>query len=127
MNNANRLLVGLVVASVSLLVIVAGTLRAADSGIDGVITVSPSRPGPTRPGDLPAPVANIAFVVKKGDEKVSSFTTDAAGHFHVVLPPGQYVVSREDPGARIGRWQFEAIVEAGKMTAVHWTGDSGMR
>jgi len=127
MNNAYRQLAGLVIASVSLLVIMAGTSRAADSGIDGVISVSPNRPGPTRPGDLPAPVANIVFVIKKGEETVSTFKTDAAGHFHVVLPPGQYVVSREDPGARIGHWRFEVMVEAGKMTAVQWTGDSGMR
>jgi len=127
MNNAYRQLAGLVIASVSLLVIMAGTSRAADSGIDGVISVSPSRPGPTRPGDLPAPVANIVFVIKKGEATVSTFKTDAAGHFHVVLPPGQYVVSREDPGARIGHWRFEVMVEPGKMAAVQWTGDSGMR
>ena len=128
MNNLYRRLTGVLIASVALLVIMAGTSCAADSGIDGIIAVSPSRPGPMRPGDLAeAPVANTAFVVKKGEEKVSSFKTDAAGHFRVLLPPGQYVVAREEPGAAIGHWRFEVIVEAGKMAAVHWRADSGMR
>ena len=101
---------------------------ADDSGIEGVISVSPSRPGPQREGESnKAPVPNTAFVVKRGEEKVTSFTTDSTGHFHVTLPPGHYIISREGPGTGIGRWQFEVDVAAGKMASVDWTGDSGMR
>lgn len=101
---------------------------AGDSGIEGVITVSPARPGPIREGESgKAPVANTAFVVKKGDEKVASFTTDAAGHFRLILPAGHYIVGREDTGAAIGHWQFEVDVASDKMVSVAWTGDSGMR
>src|SRR4051812_3432313 len=98
------------------------------TGIEGVIMVSPSRPGPIRK-DQPsaAPAGNIEFVVKKNDAKVASFTTDAEGRFQVSLPPGHYTVLREDGGARIGHWRFEAEVAAGKTTKVSWTGDSGMR
>ena len=97
-------------------------------GIDGVIFVSPSRPGPQRidvPNSAPAP--NVTFVVKKENERVAFFTTDREGRFQVALPPGHYTVSREDPGARVGRWHFEADVATGQVTRVQWTGDSGMR
>ncbi len=106
----------------------AETTFADGSGIAGVISVSPSRPGPQRV-DAPskAPVAKTAFVVMKGEEKVASFITDAEGHFQVSLPPGHYLIRREDPGAAIGHWRFEVDVAAGKMSTVDWTGDSGMR
>ena len=120
-------------ALTALLVIVVPLISTAETppveaGIEGVVFVSPSRPGPLRkeaPSAAPAP--NVEFVVKKGDTTVKSFTTDAEGRFRITLPPGHYVVTREDAGARIGHWQFEADVVAGEMTKVKWTGDSGMR
>ena len=98
------------------------------SGIEGVILVSPNRPGPIRK-DVPSegPAGNVTFVVMQADAKVASLTTDAEGRFRVSLPPGHYIVTRDDPGARIGHWHFEAEVKAGEMTSVRWTGDSGMR
>ena len=90
--------------------------------------VSPSRPGPIhKEGPSAAPAANVTFVVTKAEERVASLTTDAEGRFRILLPPGRYTVLREDPGARIGHWRFEAEVKAGEITAVHWVGDSGMR
>ncbi|MGH8095486.1 MAG: hypothetical protein ACREIF_18795 [Chthoniobacterales bacterium] len=101
---------------------------AEGSGVEGIISVSPSRPGPQRINEpSKAPAAKTAFVVKKGAATVASFTTDAEGHFQVSLPPGHYLICREDPGAAIGHWRFEVDVVAGKMTTVDWTGDSGMR
>lgn len=98
------------------------------SGVEGTISVSPSRPGPLRK-DAPnkAPAGNLEFVVTKGETRVSSFTTDAEGHFRIALPPGHYTVLREDAGARVGHWQFEVDVATGAVTRVDWTGDSGMR
>lgn len=98
------------------------------SGIEGVIMVSPSRPGPDRI-DIPnvAPAGNVKFVVKKDDVLVTSFTTDAEGHFRISLPPGHYTVMREGVSTRIGRWRFEAEAKAGEVTTVRWTADSGMR
>jgi hypothetical protein len=112
---------------------VASTLTAQTptpgaSGIEGVIMVSPSRPGPIhkdRPNAAPAP--NVEFVVKNGDTRVTSFTTDAEGRFRVAVPAGHYTVLREDPGARIGHWRFEVDVLPGSIAKVNWTGDSGMR
>jgi hypothetical protein len=98
------------------------------SGIEGVIMVSPSRPGPIRK-DQPsaAPAGNVEFAVKKEDARVASFTTDPEGRFHILLPPGHYTVLREDPGARIGHWRWEVEVVSGSMARVRWVGDSGMR
>src|SRR6266850_7114472 len=99
------------------------------SGIEGTIVVSPSRPGPIRKDEGPsvAPVRNAQFAIKAGDATVKTFTTDDEGRFQVALPPGHYVILREDPGARIGRWRFEADVVVGQVTKVNWTADSGMR
>src|SRR3954470_15342412 len=75
----------------------AQTPTPGSSGIEGVIMVSPNRPGPIRK-DRPSagPAANVEFVVKKMDARVASFTTDAEGRFRVLLPPGTYAVLRED-------------------------------
>jgi hypothetical protein len=104
------------------------TPSSMPSGIEGVILVSPNRPGPVRK-DVPSesPAGNVTFVVMQSDAKVASLTTDAEGRFRVSLPPGHYIVTRDDPGARIGHWRFEAEVKAGEMTSVRWVGDSGMR
>ena len=106
----------------------AQTPTPSSTGIEGVIMISPSRPGPIRK-DTPstAPAQNVHFVVKNGDAPVTSFTTDGEGRFRVSLPPGHYTVLREDPGARIGHWRFEADVKSGEMTKVQWVADSGMR
>jgi hypothetical protein len=97
------------------------------SGIEGVILISPSHPGPTRKDEPDAaPAANVTFVVMKLDAKVASLTTDAEGRFRVLLPPGHYTVLRENAG-RIGHWRFEAEVKSGEMTSVRWVADSGMR
>ena len=107
---------------------VAETPPPGTSGIEGTVLVSPSRPGPiTKDGPSVAPARNVQFLVKAGDATVKTFTTDGEGRFQVALPPGHYVILREDPGARIGRWRFEADVVAGQVTKVNWTADSGMR
>jgi hypothetical protein len=106
----------------------ADTPTPSPSGIEGVISFSPSRPGPIRKdGPSIAPGGNLEFVVKKGDARVASFTTNAEGGFRISLPPGHYTVMREDPGAAIGHWRFEVDVFPGEVAKVRWTGDSGMR
>jgi len=100
----------------------------APSGIEGVILVSPSHPGPTRldqPNAAPAP--NVTFAVMRDNARITSLTTDSEGRFRLSLPPGHYTVLRDDPGAKIGHWRFEADVKPGEVTTVRWTADSGMR
>ena len=107
---------------------VAQTPTPGPSGLEGVIMISPSRPGPIRK-DRPsaAPAGNVLFVVKNADAQVTSFTTDGEGRFRVLLAPGHYTVLREDPGARIGRWRWEVDVVSGSIAKVQWVADSGMR
>lgn len=101
---------------------------SSETGIEGVITVNPARPGPARI-DAPnsQPVANTAFVVESRTGEVTSFTTDQQGRFRVSLAPGHYKVSIKGRRA-IGRFgPFETDVVAGQMTKVQWECDSGMR
>jgi hypothetical protein len=105
------------------------TPSAGESGIEGVITISPANPGPIRadaPGSVP--LANAPFVVEKNNGEVTSFITDDQGRFRVSLPPGHYKISLKGRKTTIGRFgPFEADVAPGKMTNVQWECDSGIR
>lgn len=97
--------------------------------LEGVISVGPTRGGPSRIG-VPdsAPLANTGFVVKKGSDVVTSFTTDEHGRFQISLPSGHYTVSIKDRKGKVGRYgPFEVDLAAGQVSKVQWTCDSGMR
>jgi len=75
-----------------------------------------------------APLAGMAFVVKQGDEVVTTFQTDDRGHFRVLLPAGHYTVARKDYASAIGSYgPFPVEVSPGKMTSVRWECDTGLR
>ena len=100
------------------------------TGIEGVITVSPTRPGPIRAGsDIPnaTPLPNAVFTV--GNEKgvVRSFTTDREGRFRLSLKPGHYVVTLAEQRFPRPCGPFEIDVESAKTTKVEWRCDTGMR
>jgi hypothetical protein len=99
------------------------------TGLEGVIWLAPSHPGPIREGVPSAkPFANEEFIIQQGDRTVASFKTDEAGKFRVSLPPGHYTVLRPEPKTGIGRYgPFEADVAADGMTQVEWHCDTGMR
>jgi hypothetical protein len=102
---------------------------APESGIEGVITISPAQPGPVRANAPDSkPLANTTFAAENEKGEVTSFTTDEQGHFRVPLPPGHYKVSRKGRKSGVGRYgPFEADVLAGKTTRVEWECDSGIR
>jgi hypothetical protein len=106
------------------------TQSGSGTGIEGVITFSPSQPGPTRADDPgSAPLANTTFVVEneKGTE-VASFTTDDQGRFRVLLTPGHYTVSKKGKKGGPGRFgPFNVDVLAEQMTKVTWQCDTGIR
>jgi len=105
------------------------TPSGAETGFEGVITISPAQPGPIR-ADTPGsqPLANTAFVVENEKGEVASFTTDDQGRFRTSLPPGHYKVSMKGKRPAIGRFgPFEVDVVTGKMTKVQWECDSGIR
>ncbi|MFL6501611.1 MAG: hypothetical protein ACJ8LL_12955 [Candidatus Udaeobacter sp.] len=102
---------------------------AGQSGIQGVITISPANPGPTRIGAAASmPLAKLTFAVEKNNNEVASFITDEQGRFRVELPAGHYKISLKGRRSSIGHiGPFEADVEPGKMTNVEWECDSGIR
>jgi hypothetical protein len=105
------------------------TPSAGESGIEGVITIGPAKPGPIRANAAASmPLANATFAVEKNDGEVASFITDDQGRFRVSLQPGHYKISLKGRKSSIGRFgPFEADVAAGKMTNVQWECDSGIR
>ena len=105
------------------------TPSAGESGIEGVITVSPANAGPVREGaPRSVPLANITFVVANNNGEVASFTTDDQGRFRSPLPPGHYQVSLKERKSSIGRFgPFDVDVVSGKMINVQWECDSGIR
>ena len=105
------------------------TPSAGESGIEGIIAISPSQPGPSRSDASDStPLSNTAFVVKDVKAEVTSFTTDDQGQFRVLLPPGHYTVSIKGRKMTIGHFgPFEVDVVSGKMTKVQWKCDSGIR
>jgi hypothetical protein len=98
------------------------------TGIEGAVTISPSRPGPTRAEESSAlPLKNASFAVENENGDVARFATNELGKFRVSLKPGHYKISVEGEN-RIRRCgPFEVDVAANEMKAVQWNCDSGMR
>ena len=121
---------GLSIVLASIAILTCACLGSSpDSGIEGVITISPTRPGPLRRDDpVSKPLPDTVFVVLEGTRTIATFKTGGQGQFRVVLKPGHYTVSREGPKSAAGFFgPFEIDVVAGKITKVEWQCDSGMR
>jgi hypothetical protein len=101
----------------------------AGTGVEGVITLSPTHPGPVRPGMISSkPLVNATFVAANEKGTAAEFTTDDQGKFSVSLAPGHYTVSLKERKGGIGRYgPFDVDVVAGQMTKVEWQCDTGMR
>ena len=119
---------GLLVLLVAILLPCSMSAAPNDTGIEGVIYISPAHGGPIRINeDARAPVPNLAFVVKQADNVVASFTTDEHGAFRVTLPPGDYKIARKETPGGIGKFEaFEVKVTPGEMKKVEWMIDSGL-
>jgi hypothetical protein len=100
-----------------------------ETGIEGVITISPSHGGAVRPGITSSkPLANTTFVVSGGSGSATEFITDNQGRFKIVLAPGRYSVAKKGEQHKIGRYgPFDVDVTAGQIAKVEWRCDSGMR
>jgi hypothetical protein len=99
------------------------------TGIEGVVSIGPIHGGPQR-SDEPAsaPLANAVFEVANDAGAVTTFTTDAAGHFRVPLAPGRYSIKRKDVKAKVGHCgPFEVEVTTSGFKQIRWDCDSGMR
>ena len=100
------------------------------TGLEGIIQISPTRAGPIRADTPPfRPFPNAAFVVQNEKKDiVGTFTTDDQGHFSIALEPGHYTVVKKGDKPAIGNFgPFEVEIVAGKTTKVEWQCDSGVR
>jgi len=93
-----------------------------------VISVSAVHRGPSRLGVPDSrPLANTAFVVKKGNDTITSFTTGDQAAFGFlwlqVTTPFQERIGK-DPVESYG--PFEVDVAAGQIKKVQWNCDTGM-
>jgi hypothetical protein len=105
------------------------SVATGETGVEGVIKLSPTRPGPIRVGEPDSgPLPNVTFVVSGGTNATTEFATDKEGHFRILLAPGHYTVSRKGQRGRIGHYgPFDVDVVSGQITKVEWHCDSGMR
>src|SRR5947208_16249081 len=78
------------------------TQSGSETGIEGVITLNPARPGPVRADAPVTPLANKAFAVENQKGEIASFTTDNEGHFRMSVAPGHYRVSRKGTPSSVG-------------------------
>ncbi|MFZ1707381.1 MAG: carboxypeptidase-like regulatory domain-containing protein [Anaerolineae bacterium] len=104
-------------------------IRPGDSGIEGLVTISPTCGGPVRPGqDCTAPYQASITVLDQADRVVSQVSSDAEGRFRLALPPGNYTLRPEKPAKGIARAADVSVtVVAGQVTTVEITYDSGLR
>ncbi len=100
-----------------------------ETGIEGVIIISPIHGGPVRPGIASSkPLMNTTFVVSNATSAVAEFTTDDQGRFKITLEPGHYSVTKKGEQHKIGRYgPFDVDVVPGQTTKVEWHCDTGMR
>ena len=124
----------IVAVSLLFLIICASVARsdskAGNTGITGVVLVTPIRPGPIRAGSetpTTAPLPNATFTVTSDSGAVTRFTTDTMGRFKILLEPGHYVVVLAENRFPKPCGPFKINVESGKMTDVEWRCDSGMQ
>jgi hypothetical protein len=104
------------------------TTTESGTGVEGVVTIGPTHPGPVREGMASSgPLANCAFTIANEKGPVTSFTTDAEGRFRVSLAPGRYTITSARKIGMHGCGPFDVDVTAGKMTSVAWECDTGMR
>lgn len=105
------------------------TQSESKTGIEGIITIGPIRPGPAS-DVIPSskPLANATFTVESENHVITSFTTDKQGRFRILLEAGHYTVSMKEIKGGMGRCGlFDVDVVAGQMTKVEWQCDTGLR
>ena len=104
--------------------------EAQESGIEGIATISPVRPGPIRQGQSDeAPFKTTLIVMTEdGGSEIARFETGEDGRFQVKLPPGKYRVGPAPPIRRLPRAAEQTVtVLPGRFTQIKVPFDSGMR
>ena len=116
----------LLVAIVALLGGCGSFAGSSDSGIRGRAVISPACP--VEPCTVAEPPYEGSFVVRKGDNVVTTVKTDAEGRFEVRLAPGAYLLQSEAEAEALPLLKpVEATVRAHEFTNVTLAFDSGIR
>jgi hypothetical protein len=102
---------------------------AGDSGVEGQVLLGPTCPvvqvGKPCP-DRPYSATLIVLTLNSGG-KVTQVEADANGLYHIVLPPGQYVLHPESTGGLPRASDVPFLVEASRFTRLDIVYDSGIR
>lgn len=105
----------------------------SESGVEGQVFISPTRPGPIRPGlgSSRAPYETTLAVMTVGEgREVTRLKTSSDGRFRVALPPGEYEIGpvADKPGRFLPRASPQQVkVLPGQFVQVTIEFDSGMR
>jgi hypothetical protein len=105
-------------------------IPAAQSGIEGIVTLGPACPGP-QSNVLPCPdkpyQATLVFLDSQGREQ-ARVTSGTDGRYRVTLAPGRYTVVPLNPSSGLPHASsVDATVSSGAYTTVNITYDSGIR
>jgi len=73
-------------------VISAATASSYDSGLRGLVTLSPTRPVCIEGQPCSKPAAHVLLVFRRNGAVVAEVTTGAKGWYRVLLRPGTYTV-----------------------------------
>lgn len=120
---------GLLTAETPTPAVTPAPLKPGESGIQGMVTISPTCGGPVRPGqDCTAPYQAAITVLNQAGQAVAQVTSGADGRFALALPPGAYTLRPEKPAKGIAQAaEVSVTVAAGEVAAVEITYDSGLR
>ena len=123
--------VALAAVAMSSLAFVSMRVSAAESGVSGTVTASPTRPGPQRAGEPSvSPFFGAEVQLRSAAGKVvARANADSNGAFRILVPPGQYElhIDTHHPGP-FPRCQGQSVqIADGQIAHVDIACDSGMR
>jgi len=98
------------------------------SGIEGLVLIGPTCPGPQRQGQVcERPYEASITVLDRQGREITRFRTAADGTFRLQLAPGTYDLRPESPGLLPRASEQEVTVKPGKLTRVDIRYDTGIR
>lgn len=100
----------------------------AASGVRLTATISPTCPGPQRPGQVcTRPYEGVFSVTDDAGTEVARVTTDQNGQATINLPPGDYIITPRVEGPWPSGVPTAVMVSAGQYVEVTVELDSGIR
>jgi len=100
------------------------------SGIEGLITLGPTCPGPTHINDPKCedqPYQATITIENSNGQEITQVSSNAEGKFQVQLPAGTYILHPETPNRLPTAQDMEVTVKTGEYTQVTIQYDSGIR